>query len=122
MIVGPSSLCVQFLFFPSANVAVRISPQSQTVEESQEFVFPCTNFGVSSSPTWIINGEHYFSSELPSNYYINATGLVGVATAALNESTYQCVFVTATFGGGFLTTDTIVSLPPAVLTVIGASE
>ena len=110
------------LLFPLADVAMILSPQSQTVDESQEFVFPCANPSVSSPPTWIINGVHYFPSELPSNYCINATGLIGVATADLNQSTYQCVFVTATFAGGFLATDTITSSPAAVLTVIGASE
>ena len=121
-IVKPSSLCAQSLLLFSADVAVSLSPQSQTVGESQEFVFPCTNPSVSSPPTWIINGVHYFPSELPPNYCINATGLIGVATADLNQSTYQCVFITATFAGGFLATDTIISSPAAVLTVIGASE
>ena len=85
-------------------------------------MFLCTNPSVSSSPTWIINSVHYFPSELPPKFCVNATGLIGVATADLNQSTYQCVLVTDSYNGGFLTSDTITSLPPAVLTVIAGSE
>ena len=104
-------------FFPAANVAVGAQPQSQTVNESQVFVFNCSNSSVSSPPTWIINGVHYFPSELPPNYYVNETGLVGVARAEMNQSTCQCVFVTTSFGGMELHFHTFTSTP-AVLTVL----
>ena len=77
---------------------------------------------MSSPPTWIINGVHYVPSELPPNYCVNATGLVGMATADLNQSTYQCVFVTATYEDSIFKTHTLTSSPPAILTVIGRSE
>ena len=103
-------------FWPTGSVLG--SPQSQTVNELEVFVFPCSSSTVSSLPTWIINGVHYFPSELPPNYCVNQTGLIGVATADLNQSTYQCAFVSATLTGGFLDIDDQISLPPAVLTVI----
>ena len=106
----------------TGTVSANVSPQSQTVNESQVFVFPCSSSTVSSSPTWIINGVHYFPSELPSNYCVNQTGLIVLATADLNQSTYQCAFVSATFSGGFLDIDNQISLPPAVLTVIKSGK
>ena len=97
-------------------------PLSQTVNELQVFVFPCSSSAVSSLPTWIINEVHYFPSELPPNYYVNETGLVGVATAEMNQSTYQCMFVTTSFDGMSSRFQTIISTPPAVLTVIESGE
>ena len=96
---------------------------SQTVNESQPFVFPCSSLSTDILPTWIINNVHYFPNELlPPEYCINATGLVGVATADLNQSTYQCVIVSVSFSGGFLDVDQMMSTPPAVLTVIGSGQ
>ena len=107
--------------FPVANIALSAQPQHQTVNELQVFAFPCPNPPVSSLPTWIINEVHYFSSELPPNYYVNETGLVGVATAEMNQSTYQCVFVTTSFDGMTTRLHTF-SSTPAVLTVLESGE
>ena len=113
-------LFISFIF-PAANVAVGAQPQNQTVNELQVFVFPCLKPAVSSLPTWIINEVHYFPSELPPNYYVNETGLVGVATAEMNQSTYQCVLVTTSFDGMTTKLHTFNSTP-AVLTVIQTGE
>ena len=65
---------------------------------------------------------HYFPSELPPNYYVNETGLVGVATNDMNQSTYQCQFVTTSFDGMESSIRTLLSNPPAMLTVLGNGE
>ena len=105
----------------AANVAVVPLLQNQTVNKLEVFVFPCSNPNVTSLPTWIINRVHYFPSELPSNYYVNETGLVGVARAEMNGSTYQCVFVTTSFNGMVSSFNTLMS-NPAVLTVLESGE
>ena len=97
-------------------------PQSQTVNKSQVFVFNCSNPTVSSLPTWIINGIHYFPSELPSNYYVNETGLVGVARVGMNGSTYQCIFLATSFNGMQSRCHELISTPAAVLTVLESGE
>ena len=86
------------------------------------FVFPCSSPSADILPTWIINEVHYFSSELSSNYYVNETGLVGVAKAEMNQFTYQCVFVTISLVGGFISNDETVTDPPMILTVLESGE
>ena len=108
--------------FPAANVDVGDHPQSQKVNEFQVFVFRCSSTAVSSLPTWIINGEHYFPSELPPNYYVNETGLVGVARAGMNQSTYQCMFLTTLYDGMASRFQVLISTPAAVLTVLESGE
>ena len=110
------------LLLPSASIARGVSTKSQTVSESQLFVFPCSSPSADILPTWIINETHYFPSELPPNYYINATGLVGVATTDLNQTTFQCVIVTVTLSGGLLNVDEMISIPPAVLAGIESGK
>ena len=107
----------------SAWSALGVSPRIQIVNESQVFVFSCSSPSTSDIlPTWIINEVHYFPSELPPNYYVNETGLVGVARADINQSTYQCVFVTLSLVGGFLNIDDNVTDPPAILGVFESGE
>ena len=103
--------------------ALGVVPRSQTVTVSQVFVFSCSTPSASKIiPTWIINEAHYFPSELPPNYYVNETGLVGVARAEMNHFTYQCMIVTISFFGGFVSIDETVTDPPAILTVLESGE
>ena len=111
-----------YFIWGSAKGALGVIPRSQTVNELQVFVFPCSSPSADILPTWIINGVHYFPSELPSNYYVNETGLVGVARAEINQSIYQCVFVTISLVGGFISIDDTVTDPPAILTVLESGE
>ena len=103
--------------------ALGVVPHSKTVTESQVFVFSCSSPSASKTlPTWIINEAHYFPSELPPNYYVNETGLVGVAGAEMNHSTYQCTFATISLAGGFININDTVTDPPVILTVLESGE
>ena len=86
------------------------------------FLFSCSSPSTDILPTWIINEVHYFPSELPPNYYVNETGLVGVARAEINQYTYQCMSVTLSLVGGFISIDDTVTDPPAILTVPESGE
>ena len=95
-----------------------VEPQSQTVNLGDTFFFQCTNPDTTSPPTWIIDGVDYLPSQLPPNLCVNSTGLVGVATKGLNQSTFQCSFVVLILIGGVLSPAITPATPVAVLTVL----
>ena len=95
-----------------------VVPQSQNVTVGNTFFFQCTNPDISSPPTWIIDGIYYFPSQLPPNLCVNSTGLVGVATKELDQSTFQCIFVVLILIGGVLSPASTPATPVAVLTVM----
>ena len=111
---------ILFVFFPTVKTTHGqvVEPQSQIVNLGDPFFFQCTIPDITSPPTWIIDGVHYFPSQLPPNLCVNSTGLVGVATKGLNQSTFQCSFVVLTLIGGVLSPAITPTTPVAVLTVL----
>ena len=68
-------------------------PASASVNEGTVVLFECNYTAGDIIPTWIINDVPYQLTELPKGHWVNASGLVVLATTdgdVNTTTTYQC--------------------------------